>query len=148
MTLHGRLSAIKKTTPAPSPRAPLYVSRNNTKGVPLEELRKKLSALEETRTIAQGELDALRSGQERIEQLQNDADTILNRYAGMVPEALDPLTSEGRPRVYKMLRLKVLFHADGSTEITGVFGVPVEADTSGSAKTGVSSRCVLMGGRS
>jgi hypothetical protein len=71
--------------------------------------------LEETRAVAQGELDALRSRQEYIEQLESDADTILNQYARMVPEALDALTSEVRHRVYKMLRLKVLLHADGST---------------------------------
>jgi septal ring factor EnvC (AmiA/AmiB activator) len=83
--------------------------------ITLEELRKKLSDLEETRAVAQGELDALRSRQEHIEQLESDADTILNQYARMVPEALDALTSEERHRVYKMLRLKVLLHADGST---------------------------------
>ena len=87
--------------------------------ITLEELRKKLSDLEETRAVAQGELEALRSRQEHIEQLESDADTILNQYARMVPEALDALTSEERHRVYKMLRLRVLLHADGSTEITG-----------------------------
>jgi len=108
--------------------------------ITLEELRKKLSALEETRAVAQRELDVLRSRQEHIEQLEHDADTILNQYARMVPEGLDALTSEERHRVYKMLRLKVLFHADGSTEITGIFGGPLEVEAPGSVKTEVSSR--------
>ena len=68
--------------------------------------------------MAQRELDALSSRQEHIERLEKDADVILERYAGMVPGALDNLTSEERHRIYKMLRLKVLLHADGSTEIT------------------------------
>jgi hypothetical protein len=108
--------------------------------ITLEELRKKLAALEETRAVAQGELDALRSRQEHIEQLEHDADTILNQYARMVPEGLDTLTPKERHRVYKMLRLRVLLHADGSTEITGIFGGPLEAEALGSAKTEVSSR--------
>jgi hypothetical protein len=50
----------------------------------------------------------LRSRRERLEQLEHDADTLLEHYAGMVPEALEALTSEERHRVYKMLRLKVI----------------------------------------
>ena len=116
--------------------------------ITLEELRKKLAALEETRAVAQGELDALRSRQEHIEQLEHDADTILNQYARMVPEGLDTLTPKERHRVYKMLRLRVLLHADGSTEITGIFGGPLEAEALGSAKTEVSSRSAPTEGRS
>jgi site-specific DNA recombinase len=116
--------------------------------ITLEELRKKLAALEETRATAQEEMDALRSRQEHVARLQDDADAILRRYAGMVPEALDALTSEERHRVYKMLRLKVLLNADGSTEITGVFGGPLNADTAGSVKTEVSSRSAHTEGRS
>ena len=111
--------------------------------ITLQELRAKLSALEEARTVAQRELNALRSRREHIEQLENDADTILGHYAGMVPEALDALTSEERHRYYKMLRLKVLLHADGSTEITGMFGGLVEAPGSSSVKTEGSSIQIL-----
>jgi len=89
-----------------------------------------------------------RSRQEHVEQLQSDADTILERYAGMVPEALDALTPEERHRVYKMLRLRVVLNSDGSTEITGVFGESLEAGASGSVKTEVSSRSVPTAGRS
>jgi chromosome segregation ATPase len=108
--------------------------------ITLDELRAKLSALEETRTVAQRELDALSSRQEHIERLEKDADVTLERYAGMVPGALGNLTSEERHRIYKMLRLKVLLHADGSTEITGVLGGQMETGPCGSAKTEGSSR--------
>ena len=116
--------------------------------ITLEELREKLSGLKDARAVARSELDALRSRQEHIEQLQNDADTILKRYAGMVPEALDTLTSEERHRVYKMLRLRVLLNADGSTEITGIFGGPVDGGPGRSVKTEASSRSVPTAGRS
>jgi hypothetical protein len=115
--------------------------------ITLEELRAKLTALEEARTVAQRELNALKSRREHIKQLENDADTILELYAGMVPEALDALTSQERRRIYKMLRLKVLLHADGSTEITGMFGEPVEASGSSSVKTEGSSKYVLTDAR-
>jgi flagellar motility protein MotE (MotC chaperone) len=116
--------------------------------ITLDELRAKLSALEETRTVAQRELDALSSRQEHVERLEKDADVILEHYAGMAPGALDNLTSEERHRIYKMLRLKVLLHADGSTEITGVLVGPMETEPCGSAKTEGSSRSAPMGGPS
>ena len=116
--------------------------------ITLEELREKLSGLEDARAVARSELDALRSCQEHIEQLQNDSDTILKRYAGMVPEALDTLSSEERHRVYKMLRLRVLLNADGSTEITGIFGGTLDVGAASSVKTEVSSRSVPTAGRS
>ena len=108
--------------------------------ITLDELRMKLASLEETRTVALRELGTLRSRRERIEQLEYDADTLLEHYARMVPEALDALTSEERHRVYKMLRLKVLIHADGPTEVTGVFGGPAEAEAPRSVETGGKSR--------
>jgi hypothetical protein len=96
--------------------------------ITLEELREKLAALEETRSVALRELETLRSRRERIEQLEHDADTLLEHYAGMVPEALDDLISEERHRIYKMLRLRVVVPAAGPTEVTGVFAAPLEAD--------------------
>jgi len=59
---------------------------------------------------------------ELIEDLEHDAETLLEHYASMVPEALDDLTPEERHPVYKMLRLGVTMYADGLAEITGAFG--------------------------
>ncbi|MDQ3361139.1 MAG: hypothetical protein M3534_05645, partial [Actinomycetota bacterium] len=70
------------------------------------------------------ELAAVRDRQERIEQLEQEASTLLERYAGMVPEALDALTPEERHRVYKMMRLNVVMSADGLAKVTGTFGDP------------------------
>jgi predicted nuclease with TOPRIM domain len=94
--------------------------------ITLDELRTKLAALEEARTVARGELAALK---ERREHLEQDANALLEHYAGMVPEALAKLTSEERHRVYRMMRLNVVMYADGLMEVTGAFGGLL--DTSG-----------------
>ena len=101
----------------------------------LDELRTKLAALEETRAIAVKELEALRSRREQFERLEHDAEALLEHYAGMVPQALDDLTSEERHDVYKMMRLKVLVSADGSVEVSGVFGGPLGVRASRSVKS-------------
>jgi hypothetical protein len=87
-----------------------------------DELRAKLTSLEETRKTARRELEALDRRQEKIEELGRDKDALLEYYAGMVPEALDSLTSEERRQIYKSLRLEVTAGADGTIEVTGTFG--------------------------
>jgi site-specific DNA recombinase len=103
--------------------------------ITLDELRTTLAALEETRTTARRELAALKESRERLEDLERDADALLEDYARMVPEALDELTPEERHRVYKMLRLGVTVYADGLAEITGAFGGLLEVRPSSSVKT-------------
>ena len=85
------------------------------------ELDEELAALEGTRQAANRELAALQNRKERIEALERDRDAVLEDYAGRTPEALEALTSEERHRLYKMLRLSVKIHPDGSAEIAGAF---------------------------
>ena len=59
-----------------------------------EELREKLSALEEVRKTAKGELEAIRSREERLEALERDKDALLDSYAEMAP----PPSTASRPR--------------------------------------------------
>jgi hypothetical protein len=94
--------------------------------ITLDELRTKLADLEETRAVALNELKALTTRREQLERLEHDAEALLEHYAGMVPEALDDLTPNERRDVYKMMRLNVLIFPDGSVEVTGVFGGPLE----------------------
>jgi hypothetical protein len=103
--------------------------------ITLDELRTKLAALEETREVARRELAALKEHRERIEDLERDADALLEHYASMVPEALDNLTPEERHRVYKMLRLHVIMYSDGLVEIGGAFGGLLDVRASNSVKT-------------
>jgi hypothetical protein len=67
-------------------------------------------------------LTILKESRERLEDLERDADALLEHYASMVPEALDELTPEERHRVYKMMHLNVVMSADGLAKVTGTFG--------------------------
>ena len=87
--------------------------------VTLDELRTKLAALEETRIMAQRELEALRGYREEIEQLERGADALMKHYAGRVPGDLDALDSEQRHHIYKMMNLRVVAHTDGRVEVNG-----------------------------
>lgn len=78
--------------------------------------------LEETRRTAERELEILRSRRKVLDELEGDRDALLERYARMVPPALDELTEDERHQVYKMLRLRVLAYQDGTLEVVGVFG--------------------------
>ena len=56
----------------------------------------------------------------RLEDLERDRETLLEEYAGMLPEALDELTGEERHQVYRMLRLQVFVYPNGDLEVRGV----------------------------
>jgi site-specific DNA recombinase len=93
--------------------------------ISFDELRAKLSAIEETHKTARHELEILSRRRERIEELERDKNALLESYVGMIPEALDVLTPEERYRVYKMLRLRVVLGPDTSPEVIGTFGASV-----------------------
>ncbi len=84
-----------------------------------EELRARLAALEETRKTAERELRALQHRAEHLAQLQRDRDSLLESYAGLVPEAIDALVSEERHRAYRIIGLEVHLAPDGSFELSG-----------------------------
>jgi flagellar motility protein MotE (MotC chaperone) len=65
--------------------------------ITLDELRTKLAALEEAYAVARGELAALKHHRGRIEHLEQDANALLEHYAGMVPEALDDSPRRSAP---------------------------------------------------
>jgi hypothetical protein len=90
----------------------------------LDELRYRLREIGETREAARAELAALEASRRRLEELEQDQEALLERYAGAMPEALETLTPEERHRVYKMLRLKVLAYPDARLEVSGVLGTP------------------------
>jgi hypothetical protein len=84
-----------------------------------DELRSKLAELQEVRETAERELVTIEGRKERLEQMERDRDTLMERYASVVPESLDALTSEKRHQLYKMLRLEVIAHPDKSLEVSG-----------------------------
>jgi site-specific DNA recombinase len=86
----------------------------------LQELGAKLEELKERRREAERELMALRSLQQRVEELEKDRDTLLQSMAEMVPGALEDLDGEEKNRLYQMLRLEVTPSGEGY-EVSGAF---------------------------
>jgi hypothetical protein len=89
----------------------------------LEELGSKLTDLENARTSAERELVGLRNHRQRVEELENDRDALMESMAGMLPEALVCLSGEDKNRLYRILRLEVVPTGHGY-EVSGVFGTP------------------------
>lgn len=87
--------------------------------IEFEELRIRLSALEDTREAAERELRALEQRTEHLAQLERDRDSLLENYADLLPEAIDALGSEERHRVYRMIGMEAHLARDGSLEISG-----------------------------
>jgi len=65
-----------------------------------------LPELEDTRRMAEPELAALATREERMKELERDRDALLALYAGAILEALDRLDGEERNSVYRMLTFK------------------------------------------
>ena len=94
--------------------------------ITFEELGAKLSELEGIRATAVGKLEVIRNYQERIEEMEQDRDALLESYALRAPEALDGLTPDERHQVYRMLRLLATVRIGGTLEVGGMFGVGSE----------------------
>ncbi len=86
----------------------------------LEELGGKLRELEATRKLARAEIARLLEHKERVQELEQDRDVLLQSYAEMVPDALDDLSGEERNRLYRILRLEVTPTSEG-LEVSGAF---------------------------
>jgi site-specific DNA recombinase len=86
--------------------------------VTLPELKAYLAQLDETRKTAEHELEALRSREEYVRELEADRDALLDSLETQAPEALDALTPEQRHQWYKLLNLRVDVFADGRVEIS------------------------------
>ena len=112
-----------------------------------QELDEELAALEETRRTAERELKDLRRHKQRVEQMEQDRDAVLEHYASQAPESLYSLTSEQRHHLYKMLKLKVWLAKSGDLEIE-MAGVPVDGLEGSSSITQGTSRSAPMVGRS
>ncbi|MDQ3999527.1 MAG: recombinase family protein [Actinomycetota bacterium] len=88
--------------------------------ITLDELKEKLNAIEESRKVAERELSRFKDLRAEISNLEKDKEALIESYANLVPEALDSLTPDERQQVYRMLRLRVMAHPDGTLEASGV----------------------------
>ncbi len=95
-----------------------------------DEFRTKLAGVYETRATASHELDTLDWHQGRMEGWEKDRDTLLESYAGMIPEALDNVPEE-RHHAYKVLRLRCVLASDAPPpRLTGVITGDLEVHKS------------------
>jgi hypothetical protein len=67
------------------------------------------------------ELAKLRNSQEEIEALEADAEALLASYEQVTPDRLDALEAEEHHRIYRLRRLEILAHLDGSLEAQGAY---------------------------
>lgn len=87
-----------------------------------EELRIKITEIDNSRRAAERELEALQNPKVLISELEADRDALLDSLADVAPDALNSLAPEERHHVYKMLKLRVLVHKDQTLEVSGTFG--------------------------
>lgn len=82
----------------------------------------RVSRLKQARKTVEEELGRIRDRASHIERLEQDRDALLNHYSRIAADNLDKLEPEERNRVYKMLNLIVLAHANDNLEVTWVLG--------------------------
>lgn len=86
--------------------------------ITFEELRTRLSELDEARKTAESKLAALRGREEHVRNLERYRDALLDSLEAEAPEALDALTPEQRHQWYRLLRLRAEVRADGTVEVS------------------------------
>ena len=95
-----------------------------------DELRAKLTELDEVREAAERELSIIQKRVEHLESLEQDKDTLLASLEETVPEALDELTAEERRQLYEMVKLRLTAGVDGTLELNGKLGAKRSVCTS------------------
>ena len=90
--------------------------------ITFDELREKLAQLDESRKVAEQELNSLEYRKERISQLEQDKASLLRDFTSLMPDAVATLTGEVRHRIYNLLRLKVIVGVEGDIEVRGAIG--------------------------
>jgi hypothetical protein len=84
-----------------------------------DELRERLSELDEARGDVERALTHARHRADQLERLQTNRAALMREYAGAAPEALSTLSPEERHRVYRMMRLEVSLAPNGDIEMIG-----------------------------
>ena len=89
----------------------------------LEDLKPRTPEVEAACRVARTELADAEARSERLRALATDAEAVVALYSRIVPESLDTMTPEERNRLYRMLRLGVEVHPDGTLEGRGHKGL-------------------------
>jgi hypothetical protein len=119
---HGELEKIERI------RIGGYLDQQAEGIISMSELKGKLAALDERRTVAERELEKLTRHQERIAELERGAEALMELYSDQAREGLDLYTPQDRHDVYNAPGIKVIAHLDGSTELTGSVPANLHSD--------------------
>jgi hypothetical protein len=82
-----------------------------------EELRTKLTKLDETLGLAEAEIDKLKGHEEAFRELQRGGEELLERYARLVPEELEHLSAAERRHIHQLLQIEVRVPREGEIGI-------------------------------
>ena len=82
-----------------------------------EELRTKLAELDEAIGMVEGEIEKLRSHEERIRTMEEAGEELIERYAKLIPEELQNLPPAEKRRIYQTLQISILVPQDGEIKI-------------------------------
>ncbi|MGI8539394.1 MAG: recombinase zinc beta ribbon domain-containing protein, partial [Rubrobacteraceae bacterium] len=93
------------------------------------ELDEALALVDSEIHAAGRELSRIGGERARLEEMEEDADALLARFSGLVPDALDCLGHEEKRHVYELLKMRVECFPDGSVEVAGVFGEGLDVRT-------------------
>jgi hypothetical protein len=88
-------------------------------GVPLEEFAEQRSEDDKPLNFVQRLLQEDDPLKEIHERFEHGKESLLNRYANLVPSALDGLDAAQRRQVYGMLRVEAAIGQDGALEVCG-----------------------------
>jgi site-specific DNA recombinase len=87
--------------------------------IDFDELRAKLDDLEVDRKTAAHELETIRHKAERLASLSLETEALVEAYSSKALTGLNLYTPQDKFDAYKALGLKVIAHANGTTELTG-----------------------------
>ena len=82
-----------------------------------EELRTKLTKLDETVGLAEAEIDKLKGHEKAIRELQKSGEELLEHYTRLVPEELEDLSTAERRHVHQLLQIEVWVPYEGEIRI-------------------------------
>jgi FtsZ-binding cell division protein ZapB len=98
--------------------------------MPLEELRERIEELEDTRRLAQVEIESLTDREGRVKELERDRDALLRERASVTADRLDNLPLEKRNEPYRMLHLEVTPSNEGfEVRVAFCTSKPLQAGT-------------------
>ena len=82
-----------------------------------EELSAKLAEMDEATRLAEGEIEKLRSHEERIRTMEEAGEELIERYAKLIPEELQNLSPAEKRRIYQTLQISISVPQDGEIKI-------------------------------